>query len=254
MTLARVTVLTLMILAAALPVRAMERVTVYAAASTQPVIDALIPVMEQRGLAISAVYAGSATLARQIELGASADAYITANGQWMDYLAERDLLAPSTRRDIAANRLVLISHEPLPAPQMVFGPGYPLATILGDGRLALGSPDFVPAGRYAKEALTAIGAWDDLKDRLAPTKDVTGALMLVARGEARLGVVYLSDVRRTSDVQIFQIFSSDSHSPIVYQAAITKDNATDGLREFLDVLSGPEGQAAFLAAGFGGKP
>ena len=257
----RIIALTICAALVSVPARALDPVLVYAAASTQPVIDALIPVLKSRGLDVTPVYGGSATLARQIELGAGADVYITANARWMDYLAARDLIDPATRQDIATNQLVLIAHEPLPAPQMVFGPGYPLAAVLGDGRLAMAAPDYVPAGQYGKQALQHLGAWDAVKDRLAPTKDVTGALMLVARGEARLGVVYLSDLGRTDQVQIFQPFSADSHDPIVYQAAIinrpddeTKGQDDESLRAFLDVLLGPEGQAAFRAAGFGGKP
>lgn len=250
----RLIILTLCVVLSSVPARAQGPVLIYAAASTQPVIDALIPVFKSRGLDVVPVYGGSATLARQIELGAGADVYITANARWMDYLAARDFLAPTTRQDIATNQLVLIAHEPLPAPLMVFGPGYPLAAVLGDGRLAIAAPDHVPAGQYGKQALQHLGAWDAVKDRLAPTKDVTGALMLVARGEARLGVVYLSDVGRTDAVHLFQPFAPDSHDPIVYQGALTQGKDAESLRGLMDVLVGPEGQAAFRAAGFGGKP
>lgn len=236
--------------------RAMELATVYGAASTQAVVDALVPLMEERHIAIGAVYAGSATLARQIELGApDADVFISANLHWMDYLDRLGLLEPGTRRAVATNRLVLIAAAdvPLPANPDVTDTRA-IERALDGGRMAIADPDFVPAGMYGREALQSIGAWDDLKDRLAPTKDVTGALLLVARGEARLGVVYQSDLRRIQGVRVYGIFPAASHAPIVYQAALLKGRASDGMLGFLDVLTGPEGQAAFRAAGFGPKP
>jgi len=251
---ARAILLTFMTVMTPLPLFAQGKITVYAAASTQPVIDALIPVMAHRNISLTAVYAGSATLARQIEWGAEADVYITANKRWMDALAAKGLIEPTTKNAIASNRLVLISHTPLSGPDQTFGPGYPLASLLGDGRLAIGDPDHVPAGRYGREALMSIGAWESVKDRLAPTKDVTGALMLVARGEVRLGVVYKSDAQRTAKVQIFKTFPKDSHSPIVYQAAALKGHLTQDTQTFLKLLVGTEGQAAFLSAGFGPRP
>lgn len=237
------------------PAQAMELVIAYCASSMQPVIDTLLPALEERDLGLTPVYGGSSTLARQIELGApGVGIYISANSQWMDHLEKQGLLEPGTRQAIATNRLALIASKPLPAPMMVFGPGYPLHAVLGDGRLAIANPDHVPAGQYAKEALQNLGMWDRVKDKLAPTKDVTGALMLVARGEAKLGVVYLSDVQRVEGLHVFQTLPAESHSPIVYWAALLKGQATDRLRGFLDILTGAQGQAAFRTAGFGPKP
>lgn len=237
------------------PAQAMELAIAYCASSMQPVIDDLLPTLEERDLGLAPVYGASSTLARQIELGApDVDIYISANGQWMDHLESQGLLEPGTRQAVATNRLALIANKPLPAPMMVFGPGYPLHAVLGDGRLAIANPDHVPAGQYAKQALQNLSLWDGVKDKLAPTKDVTGALMLVARGEAKLGLVYLSDVQRVEGLHVFQVLPVESHSPIVYWAALMKGRNTAGLRGFVDLLAGTQGQAAFSAAGFGPKP
>lgn len=252
--------LVLCALGAPAPARAMELVTVYAAASTKPVIDALTPAMEQRRLAIRAVHAGTATLARQIELGApDVDVFISANVKWMDYLHAQGLLEPGARRDVATNRLVLIAAAAVPANTTLdltdaSNAADAIARVLNGERLAIAEPDTVPAGIYGKEALQALHAWDRLKDRLAPTRDVTGALLLVARGETPLGLVYQSDARRVAGVRIVGVFPAASHTPIVYQAALLKGRASDAPLGLLDVLTGPQGQAAFGAAGFGGRP
>lgn len=231
----------------ATPAPAMEMAWVFAAASTQPVMKRLKPILEKKNLGLGISYAGSSTLARQIELGAGADVFISANVKWMDYLDERGLLEPGTRVSVATNRLALIA-----------GPGArskdSLMAALADGRLAIADPDHVPAGLYGREALKNLGLWDALKDRLAPTKDVTDALMLVVRGEAPVGLVYTSDAMRVGNVDVIEILPTTSHSPIVYQAAILKGQSSEGKLNFLEILTGPEGQQAFIDAGFGGKP
>lgn len=228
-------------------------VTVFAAASTQPVLDSLADVLKARGITLRLVFAGSSTLARQIAAGAPADIYISANTKWMDDLSRQDLIAAGTRQNVATNQLVVIAgKQPFPAPMMVFGPGYPIDSILQGSRLALADPDYVPAGQYAYQALTKFGLWEKVQDRLALTRDVTGALMLVARNEARLGIVYASDAKRTEDVHVFAPFPTTSHAPIVYPAAIIKGRDSADVRHVFDVLVGSEGQAAFTRAGFGG--
>jgi len=236
--------------------QAMQRVTLYGAASTQPVIDALIPKMNTHGLALHAVYAGSATLARQIERGApDVDIFVSANLKWMNHLEGQGLLEPGTRRSVATNRLVLIAAPDVHLPATPdLTDARAIIRALGNGRLAIADPDFVPAGMYGREALASLGVWDALHGRLAPTKDVTGALLLVTRGEARLGIVYQSDVRRVKGLQVYGVFPNTSHAPIVYQAALLKGRTGDGARKFLNALSGTEGQASFRDAGFGGAP
>jgi len=232
-----------------------ESVTIFAAASTKPVLDALAPVLERRGIVLKTVHAGSSTLARQIEQGAPADIYISANIRWMDYLIDRGLIAYDSRRTVATNQLVLIvGPKPFAAPRMAFGPGYPLDRVLQNERLAIADPDHVPAGIYGREALGTLKMWAKVQDRLARTRDVTSALMMVARGEARLGVVYASDANRSERVSVFAAFPPASHSPITYPGAIIRGQDRKAVRTVMDLLTSPEGQSAFKAAGFMGVP
>lgn len=225
----------------------LDNIRVFAAASTQPALKALSPKLKYLGINLIAVHAGSATLARQIEHGAGADVFITANAKWMDYLVDLKLIQTDSRQDVARNRLALISTQNLDLKAVLPH----LKRTLNGGRLALADPDFVPAGRYAKEALTHLGQWAELKNQLAPAKDVTGALMLVVREAAPLGIVYASDIGRSDRIKSFALFPENSHSPIVYQAAAIKGAKSPALNAFLAVLSGPEGQKAFVKAGFG---
>ena len=236
-------------------VRANDTVTVFAAASAQTVLEALIPVLTEQGITLRAVHGGSSILARQIEQGAPADIFLSANQRWMDYLSAQGQIEPGTQRPVATNTLVLIAGpKPFAAPRMAFGPGYPLASLLVDERLAIADPDHVPAGIYGREALKALNMWDAVEDKLARTRDVTSALMMVARSEARLGVVYASDARRTGRVSVFASFPASSHTPILYPAAIVRHRNSATVRAVMDTLSGAQGQAAFRAAGFGGAP
>jgi len=232
------------------PAVAMENLTVFAAASTRPVLEALSPKLNTLDISFTAIYASSAALARQIEHGAHTDAYITANKTWMDHLADRNLIDISTRQDIARNRLALISAYDVKAEKAIMA----IRASLNGGRLAIANPDHVPAGRYGKEALVHTKQWAGLKDQLAPTKDVTGALMLVIRKEAPLGIVYASDIQRSSKIKTSALFPAPSHSPIVYQVAGIKGATSPALSRFLSMLSGPIGQKAFKDAGFGAKP
>ncbi|PCI38268.1 MAG: molybdate ABC transporter substrate-binding protein [Rhodospirillaceae bacterium] len=235
----------LMILMAA-PALAVDSIRVFAAASTQPVFQDLTTKLKDLGINLIAVHAGSAILARQIEHGAGADVFITANVKWMDYLNDLNLIQQGTRRDVARNRLALISTQVLDLKAALPH----LKDVLNGERLALADPDFVPAGLYAKQALMHSGQWEGLQNQLAPAKDVTGALMLVVRRATPLGIVYASDVGRSDQIKSFTLWPETSHSPIVYQAAAIKGAKSPALNAFLAVLSGPQGRAAFLKAGF----
>lgn len=226
--------------------RAVEPVLAFAAASTQPVMDALQPILKARGIDVRIVYGGSSTLARQIENGAGADIFISANVKWMDFLDQHGLIESATRKTIASNRLVMIAAPGVKADAASW------PQDLQGGRLAIADPAHVPAGLYGRQALENLGLWADLEPHIAPTKDVTGALMLVARGEAPLGIVYLSDTRRAPSVRIVTVFPTNTHAPIAYQGAILKGRTTATAKAVLDVLSTPEGQDAFTAAGFAG--
>ena len=229
-----------------------DRVTVFAAASTQAAIDGIAVKLKAEDIDIVGVYGASSSLARQIEHGAPADIYLSANTNWIDYLRNINKLEPDQLRIATRNRLVMVSGPvPFAAPRMLVGPGYPLDTVLQNARFAIGDPAHVPVGIYAKQALQNWGLWDDVKDRLAPARDATGALMLVARGEAKLGVVYISDLKRTDQVRVFAQIPEHLHAPIIYPMTIVKGKARPSVLKVMDYITSSEGQAAFRAAGFG---
>jgi molybdate transport system substrate-binding protein len=224
-------------------------ITVFAAASMTNVLGELATEFEkQTGTAVTLSFAASSALARQIEAGARVDAFVSADQEWMDYLAARKLIEPASRRDIAGNSLVLIA----PAgsqPALAIRPGFALAAALGDGRLAVADPDTVPAGRYAKAALLRLGVWASVEGKLANTDNVRAALAFVARGEAPLGIVYATDARIEKKVRVVGVFPADTYPPISYPAAVPVDGRPTGAA-FLDFLAGPAGEAAFARHGF----
>lgn len=193
---------------------------IYAAASFAPVLAALIKDSDCPDVLREAkiVIGGSSALARQIEAGAPADVFVSADKEWMDWAQERKLVKAEARMVVAANTLVLIAGAatgPLPTP----APGFPLREALGSGRLAIGQPETVPVGRYAKQALTALGVWDHVKDKVAATDSVTTVVALVARGEAPLGIVYATDIMKVAGVRAVGPFPAASHADIAYHAA-----------------------------------
>jgi molybdate transport system substrate-binding protein len=193
-------------------------------------------------------FAASSALARQVEAGARADVFVAADQEWMDYLAARGLIRGDSRRDILGNRLVLIA----PADSVLalkITAGFPLAAALGRGRLATGDPDIVPVGRYARTALTSLGVWGEVADRLVRADNVRVALAYVARGEAPLGIVYATDAQAEPRVRVIDTFPADSHAPITYPAAVLRD-ARPRAQDFLDFLRGEAAGRIFAAAGF----
>lgn len=228
-------------------------VTVYAAASLVDVLEQLAADYARSGEPRPVLsFASSAVLARQIEAGARADLFISADQDWMDYLSQRQLIRSDTRINLLGNHLVLIAARSNTLALRI-GPGFTLASALGQGRLALADPDSAPAGRYARAALTALGVWDTVATRLARTEDVRGALAFVARGEAPLGIVYRTDARADPRVREVAIFPAETHPPIVYPLALTR-NASPGAARFLAFLRGPVAAAAFQQAGFSTLP
>lgn len=187
-------------------------------------------------------FAGSSALARQVEAGAPADLFVSADEQWMDYLAARDLLRPGSRRVIATGDLVLV------APLNSDASGI---AALSRSRLALADPDAVPAGRYAKAALQSLDLWAGVASRVVPAENVRAALALVERGEVPLGVVYASDARVSPKVKIVYRFAPDSHAPIRYPAAILRTAAHPDTAAFLDFLASAAGQRILAGRGFG---
>ncbi len=223
-----------------------ERITLYAAASLKDGMDVLLKGREN----VNAIYAGSATLARQIEHGAPADIFVAADLDWMDYLEKKNLLRAGTRFNLLGNRLVLIA----PANDktaLAIVPRFPLAAAMGNGRLAMADPDSVPAGKYGKAALQALGVWDSVAKRLAPSDNVRAALLLVARGETPFGVVYASDAVADARVRVVGQFPADSHPRIVYPAALLAASRASGAAAMLEYLRSPDAAVVWRRHGFG---
>jgi molybdate transport system substrate-binding protein len=222
-----------------------QALTVLAAASLK---DALDEVASAHPAKPVIAYGSSAALARQIESGAPADIFISADLDWMDYVEKKNLLTPGTRRNLLGNRLVLIAPAKQPL-KLQPAPGFPIAKSLGNGRIALAEPNSVPAGKYAKAAFEKLGVWNQVAPRVAAAENVRAALALVARAETPLGVVYQTDANAERDVMIAGVFPADTHPPIVYPAAALK-GAKPGASAFLEFLSQPRARAIFEKHGF----
>lgn len=238
-----------LLLSAVAPVRA-QTVTVYAAASMAGALEAVAEPLRAQGIATRFSFAASSTLARQIEQGAAADVFVSADEEWMDYLAARNLIVPGTRRVFAGNRLVLI--VPADRPRVVeIGRSTDFAALLGPGgRIATGDPSHVPAGRYARQVLESLGLWAGLSGRIAGAENVRVALTLVERGEAPLGIVYETDARASQRVSIAGVFPADSHPPVVYPAAIVARRDSPAARAFVSRLESADGKAILRRFGF----
>jgi molybdate transport system substrate-binding protein len=244
------------ILAFIAPAAIGETITVLAAASLTDALGEIGKAYQAKtGTLPSLSFAASSTLARQIEASGGADIFISADVEWMDYLDSRRLIAHVTRKDLLGNHLVLIAPAQ-PAVSLTIAPHFDLLGALHGGRLAIADPDSVPAGKYARTALTTLGVWGSVVDHTVNAENVRVALAYVARGEAPLGIVYTTDAIGEARVRIVGTFPENSHAPIVYPAALTRD-AKPGAKAFLDFLSGAEARAIFEKDGFivlGAKP
>jgi len=224
-------------------------VTVFAAASlTDSLNDVGTAWKQKTGHSTVFAFAASSTLAKQIEASAYADVFISADTQWMDYLDEAALIRRDTRTDLLGNHLVLIAPKTSRI-ELKIAPRFQLAAALGDGRLAVADPDSVPAGIYARTALTNLGVWNSVADHLARGENVRAALAYVSRGEAPLGIVYTTDAMADPAVRIVGTFPENTHPPIVYLVALTKE-AKPLAGDFLAFLRGPEASTIFAKAGF----
>ena len=230
-------------------IAAADTITVFAAASLKDALDENAKAYQARsGDRIVVSYAASSALAKQIEAGAPADLFISADLEWMDYLEQRRLIRADTRRNLLRNRLVLIA--PVDSKVSVnIAPGFPLATLLGNGRLAMANPDSVPAGRYGKASLEALGVWKDIQSKVAAAENVRAALVLVSRGEAPFGIVYRSDAAAEPKVRVVGLFPENTHPPIIYPIAVTAAGKS-AAAAFLSWLNKPEPRAIFQKHGF----
>jgi molybdate transport system substrate-binding protein len=222
---------------------------VFAAASLTNALEELGASFDAAsGTTVKFSFAASSALARQIESGAPADVFFSADIDWMDYLQTRKLIQTTTRHDVLGNRLVLIA----PAASTVslhIAPHFALVNALGTGRLATGDPDSVPVGRYAKQALTALGVWSSVEGHIVGAENVRAALAFVERGEAPLGIVYKTDALVDKGVRIVDTFPIDTHPPITYPIALTV-GAKIGAAQFADYIRTPAAAAVFTKYGF----
>lgn len=226
-----------------------DDVTVFAAASLKTALDEVTAeYTDDVGVSVTVSYAGSSVLARQIALGAPADVFVSANPDWMDWLAGQGAVQPGTRRDLLGNRLALVVHGD--GPQMAVDARLDLAGLVGDGPLAMALVEAVPAGQYGKAALSALGQWDAVAGRVAQTDSVRAALALVALGAAPVGVVYATDALAEPRVTMVGTFPPESHAPIVYPVAAVGGEAGTEARAFIDHLFSPEAAEIFARHGF----
>ena len=229
---------------------AQDTLLVFAAASLKEALDAVNSAWALQGGAKAVPsYAASSALAKQIENGAPAQVFISADLDWMDYAERKGLILPATRGNLLGNTLVLIAPASSKV-QAAITPGFPLAALLGpSGRLALGDPQHVPAGKYARAALKKLGVWDSVAGRIAAAESVRAALTFVAREEAPLGIVYQTDARAEGRVRVVADFGMGLHPPVIYPAALLKD-AKPPAAAYLAFLSSPQARALFQRYGF----
>ncbi|WP_209010923.1 molybdate ABC transporter substrate-binding protein [Labrenzia sp. PHM005] len=217
---------------------AQKPLTVFAASSLSEAMMQIGAAFEaEAGTPVTVSVAGTGTLARQIEAGAPADVFVSADAIWMDYLVDRSAVQPETRETIASNRLVLIGPEDAPDFDYL---NEGIAARLKDGRLAMADPETVPAGRYGREALKTLGLWEDVESRLAPMENVRVALASAARGDTPLALVYATDAAIEPDVRVLAVLPAESHPVIEYPAALTLSAGHPQAEAFLAFLKGPE--------------
>jgi molybdate transport system substrate-binding protein len=236
---------------ASAPAAADDKVlTVFAAASMKNALDDIDAAFTARtGIKVNASYAASSTLAKQIEQGAPADIFVSADTDWMDYAVGKKDINEATRVNLLGNSIVLIAPKDSKIGNVTIGPGFDLATLAGDGRIATGDVKAVPVGKYAKAALEKLGAWVAAEPKFAMADSVRAALTLVARGEAVLGIAYSTDAKVEPGVKIVGTFPPDSHPPIIYPVAATA-TAKPEANDYLGFLRSQAAKAVFEKYGF----
>jgi molybdate transport system substrate-binding protein len=232
------------------PAAAESGTLVFAAASLKNALDGIDEQYKKdTGKYVAASLAASSTLAKQIESGAPADIFISADLDWMDYLAQRNLIKPDTRRNILGNELVLIAPKDSTV-QVTIAPHFDLAKLLNGGKLAMGETSSVPAGKYGKAALEKLGVWDSVSGQIAQADSVRAALALVARGEAPLGIVYQTDAAVEPGVKIVGVFPADTHPPIIYPVALLAGSQDPDAAGYLSYLESAKAKPFFEKQGF----
>jgi molybdate transport system substrate-binding protein len=233
------------------PVIAQEQITVFAAASLKNALDDTnVAFTKSTGIKVVASYEASSALAKQIEQGAPADIFISADLRWMDYAAEHKLIKPDTRMSLLGNKLVLIAPKDSKLDHVAIGDGFDIAKLAGDGRIAVADVKAVPAGLYAKAALEKLGAWSAAEPKLAMAANVRATLAFVSRGETPVGIVYETDARIEPKVKIIGVFPDDSYPPVTYPVAATANGKTAAAR-YLRFLATPAAKVIFERYGFG---
>jgi len=223
---------------------------VFAAASLKNALDAISEQWRREtGKHAVMSYAASSTLAKQIEQGAPAQIFISADLDWMDYAAQRNLIKPETRSNLLGNRIVLIVPKDK-AQKVEIKPGFDLAKILGGGRLAMANVDYVPAGKYGKAALEKLGVWPSVSGSIAQAENVRAALLFVSRGEAPAGIVYQTDAAADPGVAIAGTFPENTHPPIIYPIALTAAATNTDAEAFLAYIKSAKAKPLFEAQGF----
>ena len=232
------------------PAASADDVLVFAAASLKNALDdAIAGFVKSGGGSVKASYAASSALAKQINSGAPADIFISADSDWMNDVQKNNAIKPDTRFDFLSNVLVLVA----PASSITavdIKPGFPLAKMLGDNKLAMADPDAVPAGKYGKAALQKLGIWDAVEGKVARAEDVRAALLFVSRKEAPFGIVYQTDAAADPGVRVAGVFPQDTYPPIVYPAALTASSKNPEAAKFLAYLRSPAAQPFFKKRGF----
>jgi molybdate transport system substrate-binding protein len=224
--------------------------TVFAAASMKNALDDVNAAFTAKsGVKISASYAASSVLAKQIEQGAPADIFLSADTDWMDYATGKKVIDEATRTNLLGNRIVLIAPKDSGIDKVMIGEGFDLARLAGDGRIATGDVSAVPVGKYAKAALEKLGAWQAAEPKFAMAESVRAALTLVARGEAVLGIVYATDAQVEPGVKVVGTFPADCHPPIIYPVAATA-TARQYAADYLTFLRSTAAKHIFEKYGF----
>jgi molybdate transport system substrate-binding protein len=242
--------LTAMLMAAVPAAHADDKLTVFAAASLKDALDAVNKACEKKvGEAANISYAASSALAKQIEGGAPADVFVSADLDWMKYLSDKKLTKPETEVQLLGNQIVLVAPKDSKVKTKI-EKGFDLAKLLGDGKLAMGDFKAVPAGKYGKAALESLGVWSSVEGKVAQAENVRAALKLVSTGEAPLGIVYSTDAKADKTVKVVGTFPEDSHPPIIYPIAQTADSKDKDTPAFLKCVESPAAAEIFKEQGF----